>query len=102
MIEGLKVTILGPELRDIATARADHHDERMRVYADQIESMQANQIEGMQYTNGDPIRALKERQATHENESRELRFIAAHIDLAESYLLDRDALRRLGIVTDRY
>jgi hypothetical protein len=98
MIEGLKVTVLGTELRDLAAARATHHAERRSVYAEQVASMEEAKVEGMQYTNGDPVRALKDRMQQHDNEQRELEFIAAHIDLAEHYLLAREDLRRLGIV----
>jgi hypothetical protein len=102
MIEGLKVTVGGSELQKLCAARARHHEEREEVYANQIETMESNQIEGMAYSNGDPVKALKDRQAQHENEGREMRFIAEHIDLGETYLLDRDALHRLGIVVNRY
>ena len=103
MIEGLKVTVRGSELRDLATERADFHASRAKVYADQIASMKANEIEAQpNYTNGNPIDNLENRRASHANQEKELRFIAAHLEIPETYLLDRDALHRLGIVTDRY
>jgi hypothetical protein len=102
MIEGLKVTVAGSELRRLAGERADYHAERVTVYVGQIDGMKAAQVEGVQYTNGDPVQALEGRRAQHENDSRELRFIAEHIDVGETYLLDRDALIRLGIVSSRY
>lgn len=105
MIEGLKVTIGGIELRDLANSRAGHHETRCATYAEQIASMKAAQIEGMSYSNssnGDPVTALEGRRTQHENDARELRFIASHINVQEIYLLDRDALTRLGIVASRY
>jgi hypothetical protein len=102
MIEGLKVTVKGGELRDLCDQRSKHHDERATVYEKQIADMNANAIEGMQYTNGDPVKALQERRTQHLSEAREMHFIATHIDPTESYLLDRDALHRLGITANRY
>lgn len=102
MIEGLKVTVKGGEVRDLADKRADYHAERRTAYAEQVVSMEAAKVEGMAYTNGDPVRALKEKLDEHGSEEQEMRFISAHIDPKETYLLDRDALHRLGIVKKRY
>ena len=102
MIEGLKVTVGGMELRELATKRAEHHEERAATYAGQVENMKAAKIEGMQYSGGDPIDALERRCAEHTTDARELRFIAAHLDALESYLLRREDLQRLGITDSRY
>lgn len=102
MIEGLKVSVGGAELAKIANDRADYHAERAATYHVQIESMTAAKVEGMQYSGGDPVKALSDRRQQHEGDAAELRFIAAHIDHAETYLLDRPALHRLGIVASQY
>lgn len=103
MIEGLKVTLDGTKLRGLANDRAAHHEERVETYAAQIASMKASRVEGMAgMSNGDPIVALDARRVQHENDARELRFIAENLDASETYLLDRDALSRLGIVASRY
>ncbi len=47
MIEGLKVTVKGSELRTIAEARAAHHTERAATYAEQIANFKAAAVEGM-------------------------------------------------------
>lgn len=103
MIEGLKVTVQGKELKDLANTRAAHHEERASVYAAQIGSMEAARVEpvaGM--SSGDPVAALKVKHAQHEADGRELRFIASHLNVSEVYLLNRDDLSRLGIVTSRW
>jgi hypothetical protein len=102
MIEGLKVTVTGAVLRDIAIARVEHLTGRHEEYAKQVASMEAAKVEGMAYTNGDPVKALRDRMAQHRTEAEELSFIAKYLDLGESYLLDRTDLYRLGIVKDRY
>lgn len=102
MIEGLKVTIVGTELRDLCTKRAEHHRDRSKVYGEQIAMMEKNEVEGMNYTGGDPKRALADKQTEHDSQAGEMAFIAAHIDLSENYLLDSQALVRLGIAKSRY
>ncbi len=102
MTEGLKVTVKGAELRALCLERVEHHSQRARVYADQAASMEANEIEGMNYTGGDPKRQLRERREHHEAEAGELQFIGDHLNLAEDYLLGRDDLQKLGICKGRY
>ena len=97
MIEGLKVTIDGNELRDLCIKRAEHHRQRAKVYAEQKASMEANEVGEMAYSNGDPKRVLKDKQEQHEAEAGELDFIAAHLVTREQYLLDSSALSKLGI-----
>lgn len=102
MIEGLKVTISGTELADLCGQRADHHAERERVYAEQIASMESAKIEGMQYTGGDPVKALADKRAQHASEAAEMRFISEHVEPEESYLLARADLYKLGITASAF
>ncbi len=97
MIEGLKVTIVGTELRELCLKRAEHHRQRARVYAGQKASMEENEIGEMAYSNGDPKLVLKDKQEMHEAEAGELDFIAAHLISDEQYSLDASALVKLGI-----
>ena len=102
MIEGLKVTVKGDELRTLCLKRASHHQERSAVYSQQVDSMRASNIEGMPHTNGDPVSALNSKKQQHESEAEELIFIADHLKLMEEYLLDSAALQKLGICKSRY
>ena len=102
MIEGLKVTVDGKELVTLCKDRVRHHLERARTYQEQIVSMKQAAIEGMAYTNGDPIRALEEKRVQHESEAAEMQFISDHIDAAQTYLLNREDLVKLGITKSRY
>ncbi|BCM89067.1 hypothetical protein IAD21_00910 [Abditibacteriota bacterium] len=99
MIQGLKVTIPGAELRQLCEARATHHKERQAVYEQQIASMEENKVEGMNYSGGDPVRALKEKREQHQQLADEMAFTATHVDVNESYLLDRGDLERIGVIT---
>ena len=69
MTEGLKVTVKGAELRELCLKRVEHHSQRALVYVDQIASMEANEIEGMNCSGGDPKRQLLERREHHEAEA---------------------------------
>lgn len=102
MIEGLKVTVAGTELRDLCLQRSAHHKQRAAVYAEQVASMDKNKIAGMNYSGGDPRSNLQDKMAQHESEGAEMKFIAEHLVLSESYLLDADALQKLGITKRRY
>jgi hypothetical protein len=102
MTEGLKVTVKGAELRALCLERVEHHGQRAKVYADQAASMEVNEIEGMNYSGGDPKRQLRERREHHEAEAGELQFIGDHLNLTEDYLLGRDDLQKLGICKGRY
>ncbi len=97
MIEGLKVTIVGAEVKELCEKRAQHHAARAAVYRDQKASMEANEIGEMNYSNGDPKRAVKDKQDQHEGDAAEMAFIAAHLIPTEQYLLDAAALAKLGI-----
>ena len=97
-IEGLKVIVAGPELRDLCNKQATFHHERASAYAKQHSNLQDAQIEAMQYSNGDPKKALADKQAEHENKARELTFIAEHIKQDAEYLLDRSALAEVGVI----
>jgi hypothetical protein len=102
MIEGLKVTIHQKELRQLCMNRAQHHLERQGAYRAQIDSMEENQIEGMHYSGGDPMKALRDKLDQHGNEAMEMIFIADHLKAGEEYMLDATALHKLGIIKSRY
>lgn len=99
MIEGLKVTILGSELRQLCSNRSLHHRNRASEYAAQVQNFTGAKIESMGYTNGDPIKAMTDKRDEHLREAEEMEFISAHIDLNQEYLLERSDLYTLGIVS---
>ena len=97
-IEGLKVTVAGTELAELVRQQAAFHTERASKYQQQHAGLEAAQIEAMAYSNGDPKKALAEKQVEHENKARELAFVADHLKLDEDYLLDRSALVEIGVI----
>ncbi|TAN03148.1 MAG: hypothetical protein EPN36_14215 [Rhodanobacteraceae bacterium] len=97
MIEGLKVTVEGVELRELCIKQAEFHEQRRDKYAASAQTLGDVVPEGANYSGGDPKKALADKVSQHDNSARELRFIAAHIVPHESYLLDNLALVKLGI-----
>jgi len=102
MIQGLKPTVSGLKLRAICIARATHHTERATKYSEQLASMEAAEIEGMNYTNGDPKRSMREKRDQHISDADEMVFLAENIDVSESYILDASDLGKLGICRRGY
>lgn len=98
LIEGLKVTVSGQELRDLCSRQAEFHEGRAKVYAEQHKSLEGAQVESMHYSGGDPKKAIQDKQSEHENKHRELTFIAEHVKLDAEYLLDRSALAEIGVI----
>jgi len=103
MIEGLKVTVLGSEVAELAIGHAAYHRERAEAYSAQAVKMEGIEIEPSKFTSGgDPCEQLKSKKKGHEGAAQELDFIAAHLKLAEEYLLDVHDMHKLGIVKSRY
>lgn len=103
MIQGLKVTVPGPELKELCHLRSEHHTGRAKVYAEQVASMEQAKITAPNnYSGGDPVEALRKKKDEHTNSAKEMEFIAEHIDIKEDYLLERADLAKLGIVKDGY
>ena len=102
MIEGLKVTVLGTELKQLCLQRAAHHSQRAASYENQIKSLEEAKVGNMKYSGGDPVKTLKDKQFEHLAGVAELSFIADHLRLEEWYLLDRQDLAKLGISKSYY
>lgn len=99
MIEGLKVTIRGFELRSLCATRADQHRERAAACTRGLRNLEA---EGLRDGNNDPKNNIDKKRLRHEAEASEMDFIAAHLDLTELYILSRGDLLRLGIAQDYF
>jgi hypothetical protein len=101
MIEGLNVTVSGSELRDLCHKRAEHCSSQAIKARTQGAGIEDDELGETGYTNGDPVRALKDLAERYEQQSMEMRFYGDHIDLDEKYLLSSNDLRQLGIVKSR-
>jgi hypothetical protein len=104
MIEGLKVTVPGPELVAMCLRHAEFHESRVAFYLGQKEALPEIDEETPDFSNVSkkPREMMSERIKTHKAEAQELRFYAKYLKAGEDYLLDRSDLSRLGIVSNRY
>lgn len=101
VIEGLKVTVAGAEVAELATKQANFHSGRAAFYSKQVELYAGVQdgSPGVQYTSHqDPKAAALQKQEEHQHKADHLTFIAAHIKADAEYLLDNSALATLGVV----
>ncbi len=96
MIEGLKICLPAQDLRELLLAAAAYHAERVAAYRTQTESLKAAQIEGMNYTNGNPVETLNERLEEHEDSEAEMKFLAKYVREGEEYLLSRREIAELS------
>lgn len=102
LIDGLKVTVTGKEVAELAEKQANFHAERAAFYEKQVEVYAGVQggSPGLQYTSShqDPKAAAQQKQIEHSNKAEHLSFIAAHIKADAEYLLGSDALATLGVI----
>jgi hypothetical protein len=94
MIEGLKVTISGSEVRELATKRAACHAEKAEQYRNQLEALAGLNVVGTSNRPGDDAKA---RIIQHTEHAAEMQFIADHVDVNEQYILNSGDLARLGV-----
>ena len=93
MIEGLKVTISGSEVRELATKRAACHAEKAEQYRKQLEALATLNVVGTSNGPGDAAKAIIQ----HTAHAAEMQFIADHVDVNEQYILNSGDLARLGV-----
>lgn len=100
MIEGLKFAVSGHELQTHLAARVDHHKQREAFYKQQAAQLEDGAAEGMKnYSNGDPVRNLKDKAAEHTSKAESFKFMHDHVVTTESYQLSDEDLRRVEILT---
>lgn len=102
MIVGLKFAVTGQELRDHTHARMEHHRERRAFYEKKAAELEAGGAEAMQYSNGDPVRGLREKAAEHQRRQELFLFMHNHLSVDETYQLADDDLQRVEILTSRW
>ena len=102
MIEGLKVTISGPELTTLCLMQADWHGQRAAFYAEKAKQLEGVVVRPQGSSYSDPADEMKNKRREHENLRDELTFIAKHLDAAEQYILGQADLAKIGIVKNRH
>jgi len=102
MIEGLKFDIECEEMGDHLCEKARHHDERRLFYEKSAQRLEEGKAEGMDYTGGDPIKALRDKGRTHRNRSEFFQFMADHLIEGETYRLSESDLLTLEFISRGY
>ena len=100
VIEGLKVTVAGQEVAELATKQAGFHAERAAFYAKQVElyaGIQGGDAARLT-SHQDPKEAAQQKRSEHQEKADHLHFIAAHVKADAEYLLDSNALSTLGVL----
>ena len=77
--------------------RAEHHEERSRFYANQVESLRKGGARFANVTN-DPISSLEGSAASHTRKASYFRFMAEHVIPDETYRLEESDLAKLELV----
>jgi hypothetical protein len=102
MIEGLQFDIEFEEMGDHLREKARHHDERRVFYERQAKTLEEGKAEGMDYTGGDPIKALRDKGRVHQNRSELFQFMADHLIEGETYRLSESDLMTLEFISRSY
>ena len=102
MIDGLKVMVPGEELIQICLNRvtelhaaADKNEQLAKAFDREMEAVGKT-------SNIGPRDGLEEKAKRQRSEAQELAFLAAHLNRAETYQLDRSDLVRIGVVKEQW
>lgn len=99
MIEGLKLDFSGSELRQHLARKCNHHQERCAFYAKQADSLVAGNVEAVQYSGGDPVKALRDKAGEHKRKSEMFLLLHDHVTESETYRLEDKDLTRLEFIS---
>jgi hypothetical protein len=99
MIEGLKLDISSEELKNHLSKKIAHHKERERFYAEQVASLTKGGVQPTNYSGGDPVRALKEKEERHTSRAELLTFLRDHLIPDQTYRLTEQDLVSIEIVS---
>lgn len=99
MIEGLKFDVTTAELRGHLQERVTHHKERAEFYAGQVKALEDGNAQGMNYSGGDPVRALKDKHSEHKHKIDLFKFLVDHVVPNEMYRLTESDLLQLEIIS---
>lgn len=102
MIEGIKVILTTNEFRALLNERVTRHEERGEFYKIEADRLEAGRAEAQTYTNGDPIKSLRDSQKQHEGNATRLNFLAAHLIEDEMYTLSDEDLEKVELIKRRW
>lgn len=94
MIEGIKITIAGAELKDLCAKQAREHHDKAVHYQENLKTVQEMSDRNSSFNAAEQV---ERKISTHSIQAAELQFIADHLDINEIFLLDTNDLVKLGI-----
>lgn len=98
MIEGLRFDVSASEMHNHLYEREKHHLDRVKFYKEQVSTLERGSAEGMNYSGGDPVRALKDKAAEHLRKASLCRFLLSHVVKDETYRLSESDLSKLEFI----
>lgn len=103
VIEGLKVTVLGAEVAELAKKQTEFHQGRCAHYEKHLGIYKAEEDSDSDsaalYTSTqDPKSTLLGKLKEHRQKADHMTFIAEHVKAEAEYLLDNSALATLGVI----
>lgn len=109
MIEGLHADVTGTELKTMLEGRKKYHEdkrafyERQRIEIEKAERALADEAKSMGKTHTrSPLEAVDDALRKHDAQIIYYTFMAAHVNLSETYRLSDHDLVRLGVTSERW
>jgi hypothetical protein len=105
IIMGLPVDVPADEVKQLAMARAEHHEAKSTFYAGQAKSLEREELNDPDNGRGKSANALADlnnKTDEHRSKAKHLRFLAEHLNPKATYRLDENALILLGVKPSRY
>jgi len=97
VVDGLKILISGEELRQHLAEKAGMHQEKADLYRGQIGSIEAIG-DDLSNQSMDPRRQLLDKERSHRQRAQLFDFMATHIVVTASYMLNEQDLMRVEIM----
>lgn len=106
MIEGLKVTVPGAEVKRLLEKKAEHHRLRASEYQAVVDRYAAAGItsddDNKLSSQRDPVSEARSGVKRHQERERENLFLARWVNTQQAFLLDTTDLNRLGVLESRF
>jgi len=102
MIEGLHFDVEYKEMKEHLEQKAQHHFSRKQFYFSQAVKLVEGEVESMDYTGGDPVKALNDKGKQHYARMEFFQFMADHLIKDETYRLSEGDLLTLEFISRRY
>lgn len=101
MIEGLQFDVHAKEMVSHLGLRLQHHQERLNFYKDKADALEKDKCGALNYTNGDPVRSLRDMENKHLCRMQYFQFMKDHVVAGETYRLSESDLDTVEFISRR-